>query len=127
MATLFAPTVCVNGTVVAVKPNSFSYTEGFGERKVRVASSGGGSTTQITSEDIETQTSMCKFMLYATSDNVELIRGWQDKRNANAIEVTDKDEFKRNFKKAIITNDPNIALGVDGEVEIEFVTNPAKA
>ena len=125
MATLFAPTVCVNGTVVAVKPNSFSYTEGFGERKVRVASAGGGSLTQITSEDLETRLSMCKFMLYATSDNEKLIRGWQKNREVNTVEVTDKGGFKRNFKQAIITNDPDVALGVDGEIEVEFSTNAA--
>jgi len=127
MATLFAPTVQVNGDTIAIKPNSFSYTEGFGERKVRVASSGGGATTQITSEDIETRISTCRFMLYSTEDSVALIRDWQDRRSANAIEVSDKDVFKRNFQKAIITNDPNVALGVDGEIEVEFTSNPARA
>ena len=40
MATLFAPTVLVNNVSVAIKPNSFSYKEGFGERKVRNRMSG---------------------------------------------------------------------------------------
>lgn len=127
MATLFAPTVIINNVTIAIKPNSFSYTEGFGERKVRVASAGGGSISQITSEDIETQLSMCKFMLYSTSDNVKLIRKWQTLSDGNCVEVTDKDGFKRVFGGAIITNDPDVGLGVDGEVEVEFTTKAAVA
>ncbi len=122
MTSLFAPTIVVNNTAVAIKPNSFTYTEGFGERKVRVASTGGGQTTQIFSDDIETQMSTCKFMLYTTSDNVDLVRGWQANGSVNAIEVTDKDGFTRTFLQALITNDPEVALGVDGEVEVEFTT-----
>ena len=122
MATLFAPTVMVNNVSVAIKPNSFSYKEGFGERKVRIASGGGGTLTQVVSEDIETQLSTCKFMLYSTSDNVTLVRTWQTNSDANAVEVTDKDNFSRTFANAIITNDPDVSLGVDGEVEVEFTS-----
>jgi len=125
MATLFAPTVVVNNVSVAIKPNSFTYTEGFGERKVRIASSGGGATSQIVSEDIESQLSTCKFMVYSTSDNVDLVRQWQTNGNTNAIEVTDKGGFTRTFAGAIITNDPEVSLGVDGELEVEFTTRRA--
>lgn len=127
MATLFAPTVMVNGVSVAIKPNSFSYKEGFGERKVRIASGGGGTLTQVVSEDIETQLSTCKFMLYSTSDNVSLVRTWQKDGDANAVEVTDKDNFSRVFTNAIITNDPDVALGVDGELEVEFTSRKSTA
>ena len=127
MTTLFAPTVLVNNVSVAIKPNSFSYKEGFGERKVRIASGGGATLAQIVSEDIETQLSTCKFMLYTTAENVKLVRDWQSKGDANAVEVSDKGGFTRTFGNAIITNDPDIALGVDGEVEVEFTSRKSVA
>lgn len=123
MAALFAPTILVNSVSVAIKPNSFSYTEGFGERKVRVASGGGATLAQVISEDVETQLSTCKFMLYTTSENVKLIREWQANNEANVVQASDtKTNFNRTFSNAIITNDPDIALGVDGEVEVEFTS-----
>lgn len=125
MAALFAPTVVVNNVAVAIKPNSFSYTEGFGERKVRTSSAGGSSTSQVVSEDIETQMSTCKFTVYTTSDQVDAIRTWQTNLDANAIEVTDRGSFNRTFLNAIITNDPEVSLGVDGEVEVEFTSKRA--
>jgi len=124
MGALFAPTVVINNVSVGIKPNSFSYKEGFGERNVRVSSAGGGQTSQIISENIETQIGSCKFTLFSTVENVNLIRKWLANRDANAIEVVEGD-FTRTFQKAIITNDPDTSLGVDGEVEIEFMSRPA--
>lgn len=117
---IFAPAVVVNNLPVGIKPNSFTYKEGGGERKVRTASAGGESTTQIITEDVETKKGYCKFTLYSTSDNVSLFRQWQSNGSANTIEAVDNNTgFSRTFQSAIVMNDPDINLGVDGEFEVE--------
>lgn len=121
MAAISTPTVVLNNIPVAIKPNSFSYTEGFGERNVRVASAGGSAKETIITENVETQMSMVKFMLYTTSDNLTLARELAANLDANTIEVSDNG-FTRTFSRAIIVNDFEIAAGVDGEFELEFKT-----
>lgn len=116
--------VIVNNEVVSIKPNSFSFTEGFGERKVRAQSAGPGSTSNVTSEDIETQFSMCKFMLYTTAAHVNLVRRWQANFDQNKVTASDEG-ITRSFENAIIINNPEVNIGVDGEIEVEFQSDPA--
>jgi len=121
MAALSTPTIVVNNTPVAIKPNSFSYTEGFGERNVRVASAGGSAKETIITENVETQMSMVKFTLYTTTDNINLSRILAANLASNTIEVSDNG-FTRTFSRAIIVNDFEVSAGVDGEFELEFKT-----
>lgn len=125
MPGLFAPTIVVNNATVAIKPNSFSYKEGFGERNVRVASTGGGGRSIVTTENVETQMGSCKFTLYTTADNIAAVRSWLANGSANMVEASDRSGWSRTFQQAIITNDPDLNLGVDGEIEVEFMSNPA--
>ena len=125
MRALFAPTVVVNSVAIGIKPNSFSYKDGLGERNVRVASVGGGGTETIVSENIETQQGVCTFTLFSTDANAKLIRQWLFNRENNSVEVTDKGGFSRTFLKAIVVNDPEIALGQDADVEVEFQSQRA--
>lgn len=120
MPALFAPAVVVNNVPVGIKPNSFSYNDGFGERNVRVASAGGGSTTNVTTTNIETQKGSCKFMMLTTSENVELIRSWLANFDANVVEVSDIGGFSRTYVQAVVINNVEPALGESGEVEIQF-------
>jgi len=124
MAAISTPAIVVNNVPVGIKPNSFSYTEGFGERNVRVASAGGSAKETIVSENVETQLSMVKFTLFTTSGNLTLAREWAANKGNNVIEASD-DNFTRSFTNAIITNDFEVSAGVDGEFEIEFKTTAA--
>lgn len=121
MAALSTPTIIINNTPLAIKPNSFSYTEGFGERNVRIASAGGSAKETIITENVETQMSMVKFTLYTTTNNVGLARQLAANLDANTIEASDSG-FTRTFSRAIIVNDFEVSAGVDGEFELEFKT-----
>ena len=125
MSALASPSVVVNGDSVSIKPNSFKYTEGRGERIVRPQSSGGGAVTNVISQNIETLRSKCSFTLISTSENVEKIKTWLDNIEANTIQVSDRGNFTRGFQSAIITNDPDINLGADQDIEVEFESKPA--
>ena len=121
MGALSTPTIVINNTPYAIKPNSFSYTEGFGERNVRVASAGGNAKETIVSENVETQMSMVKFIFYTTTENVGASRIFANNKSANLIEASDEG-FTRTFSQATIVNDYEVAAGVDGEFELEFKT-----
>lgn len=124
MPAISTPSIVVNNTPVAIKPNSFSYTEGFGERNVRVASAGGSAKETVVTENVETQMSTVKFTLYTSSENLTLARQWAANKSSNVIEASDTN-FTRSFTSAIITNDFDVNAGVDGEFELEFKSDAA--
>lgn len=124
MAGLFSPTVEVNDEVIEIKPNSLSYKEGFGETKLRVVSSGGNQTRQIATEDISTKMGMVKFTVIVDLDTPDKIRSWQALSDGNVVRFSDSG-VTRTFQMATIVNDPEVALGVDAEVEVEFSSRPA--
>jgi hypothetical protein len=124
MAAISTPAIVVNNTPVGIKPNSFTYTEGFGERNVRTASAGGSAKETVVSENVETQMSTVKFTLFTTTDNLTLARQWANNKSSNVIEASDTG-FTRSFTNAIITNDFEVNAGVDGEFELEFKSDSA--
>jgi hypothetical protein len=128
---LYNPAITINNIDVKFKPNTLSFTEGFGEYKVRARSGGGGATDTIFSRDIETAYSTVKFNLLTTKDQVELARLWKSKDNTNTITITDSDSqgnqlISRTFKFAAMINDPPVNITADGDVEIEFHSDPAQ-
>ena len=125
MPALSSPTIVVNGDVIAIKPNTFKYTEGRGERLVRPQSTGGGAVTQVITDNVETKRSKCSFTVLTTSEIVEKIRTWQDNGAANSVQVSDRGDFSRNFENAIIINDIDLNLGADQDVEVAFESKPA--
>lgn len=124
MTGLATPTIQVNGDTIGIKPNTFEYDEGFGERKVRVKSAGGSSRQTVVTRDVETQKSSFKFTLLTEDVSVDLVREWLAKEDTNVIQAADVN-FTRVFNQAIITTPPKNLLGVDGEIEIEWESKPA--
>ncbi len=124
MAGLAVPQVVINGIPIGIKPNSFSYKEGFGDRTVRTKSTGGGATELVITTDVSTKRGMVKFTVYTEDTSVELIRQWLVNVNANIIQSADTG-FVRSFTNAVIKTDPEIALGADGEVALEWETDTA--
>lgn len=120
------PTVIVNNNTVAIVPNSAAYTEGFGEQKLRAASSGGGGSSTVYSQNIESYISMVKFAVYNTAANIEMIRGWKTNANANAITLSDAvSGWNRTFQNAALTNNYDVTLGADTVIECEFHSDPS--
>lgn len=130
MATqLSNPTVMVNNQQVAIEPNSFKYTEGLGEQKIKAAASGGNEIEQVFSEDVSTNFSMVQFEMSSTPENVELQRAWKIKKNTNFIEVFSRvpgeADFTRSFSQAALLNDVEVNLGSEATISLEFKSNQA--
>ncbi len=119
MAAIATPTVIINNIPIKYKPNSLTYGTGKGERKIRVATGGGSVKETIVTTDIETAFSTVKFMLYTTSDNVELVDEWIDNLDSNTVQWTDVG-ISRSVTNAVVVNNPDISMGVEGEFEVEF-------
>ena len=119
MAALSVPGAVINGVSVYIKPNSLKYTEGFGERKVRVASGGGARKEIIATEDVETQFSDFMITVYTTTENIALHREWLANFNANTVGWIEKGE-SRTINNAIVTSNAEINPGVEGEFEVAF-------
>lgn len=119
MGGLSTPQVIVNDEVVAIKPNSLSYTEGRGERNVRTKSAGGGSTSVVVTRNAETETSMVKFVVLTEDTSIETVLGWLDLFDANRVEFSEGG-LDRTVTQATVTNNPEVNIGESGEIEIEF-------
>lgn len=123
------PTIVINNLSIAIKPNSVSYTEGFGEMQVRVQSAGGGATQSVYAQDVSTRLSMIKFAMESTETNIGLVRTWKSNSSQgilNTIRIVDRATgFTRSFQSAVIENEPEIALGVDSEISLEWKGDPA--
>lgn len=122
--TLANPAIEVNDAAIGIVPNSCSYKTGKGDIKIRAQSAGGNSIDVVKTEDAETKISMVKFKLYNTRTNVGLVKGWQDSVNGNTINLSDGDFFEA-FREMFVITDPEIMLGADGELEIEFNGRPS--
>ena len=118
---LSTSTLTVNNDVVAILPNTLVLKMGLGETKVRASSTGGGGVENVITEDVESKVSMVKFTLISTAGAVSLMRSW--KRQANAVTISD-DEFQGSFSDMSMITDPEIAIGADGNTEVEFQGSP---
>lgn len=122
--TLANPAVEVNDAVIGIVPNSCSYKTGKGDINIRAQSAGGNSIDVVKTENAETKISMVKFKLYNTKSNVGLVRGWQDAISGNTINLSDGD-FIEAFREMFVITDPEVMLGADGELEVEFNGRPS--
>lgn len=134
MGVVFAnPQVVVNNITLAIKPNTLSFTEGFGEQIVRAASAGGAQVEQILADNIEDNFSEVKFALDPTESNIANARTWKAQPGQNVVSVTATategtvtTTFSRTFQKATITNNYEIPLGADTQIDLEWKSTPAQ-
>lgn len=122
--TLSNPSIEVNDAAIAIVPNSLTYRTGKGNITIRSQSAGGNSISIVKTENAETKVSMVKFKLFNTKSNVALLRDWQDTIDGVTIRFSDGDFFE-SFRTMFVVTDPDIALGADGELEIEFNGQPS--
>lgn len=121
--------VTVNDEPISIVPNSITFTEGLGEQTMRAASTGGGSVEQVYATNVETNFAMVNFAVYNDIDSIENLRIWKVNQNNNVITITggtpDGKTITRTFQQAAILNDPEINLGADTQIDIEFKTSQA--
>jgi len=122
---LGAPTIQINNVTVAVKPNSVSYTKGYGDKNFRSESTGGDEVDVIMTEDAETKKSMFKATFIMKKSLDATLDAWQDNGNANSILMSQGD-FSIPFRKMGVVGDPERNTGADGEVEVEFCGLPVR-
>lgn len=119
------PAVAINNIAVSIVPNSFTYTEGFGEQNMRAQSAGGNSVQVVYSDNAESKPSSIKFSLFPTPENITLARQIKTRRNSNVITAIFGDSFSRTFKNAALTNNYEVPLGADTTLDLEFMSDPA--
>lgn len=122
------PSVQVNDDTIAIVPNSLSYKKGKGDVQVRAQSAGGNSVETVLTENAETKVSMVKFSLFLTDTNRQLIDAWQENRysGGNTIKFSQRgSNVPLAFVNMNVTIDPELSVGADGSVEIEFMGDPA--
>lgn len=124
MPVIYNPTIIVNNETVYCLPNTCTYTEGFGESQKRVVVAGKARKT-VFSKNLETAKSSVKFTLSNTNESVELARAWKSNDDNNLIELVDNDTgFTRTFPKAALTSDPENELSYDGNIALEWESDP---
>lgn len=125
------PVVTVNGASVAVVPNSTKFDEGKPKKNIRAAAVG-SLVTQDFSQDIEEAFSKFSFTLLPSAANINLVKSWQDLNNTNLVTITGTElvlgagqQLIRTFNNATVTNQPEINLGADGVIEVEWMSDAA--
>jgi hypothetical protein len=124
MGTLANPTVEVNDTVISIVPNSLSFKTGRGDTNLRSQSAGGESIEVIKTVDAETKKGMVKFSMISETQNIELIKEWQDLTAGVTIRLSDGD-FLVSFTGMHVMDDPEVTTGADGNTEVTFEGQPA--
>lgn len=123
---LTTPTVVINNEVWEIIPNSFMYTEGFGEQNIKTLSGGGGTVSVVYVDDVTTHFSDVKFEVLATDQSIpDKLRVLKANSNQNTISAT-TGSFSRVFQNAILTSNYEVNLGADKTIAIEFKSSPAK-
>lgn len=120
--------VLVNNDLVAIIPNSFSFTEGLGEQAVRAASAGGAQVEQIYSDNVEMRYSTIKFDIPGTVGNIAKAREWKQNKNQNLLQMAGKTvdgNITRTFSQASLLSNYDIPVSSDGKISLEWRSSPA--
>lgn len=128
MIQLADATLIANNEAISIVPNSLKFTEGFGERSVRVAALGGGKVEQIYANNVEGALSKLMFELPTTPENIKLARAWTAAGNGNVFQIagsTSEGDMTRTFTQAAVTNDYEVEIGSDTSISIEIASNAA--
>lgn len=126
MIQLTDATLLINNEAIAIIPSSLKFTEGLGEQTMRAASTGGGETETVFSNNVETNISDLMFELPTTPENIRLARSWKTNQDRNAATIagsTPEGDVTRTFTKAALVNNYEVAIGSETNIPIEFKAN----
>lgn len=115
--------ITLNDAKLPYVPNTLSFTEGLGEVMVEVATAGNGALEGVTSVDVSTKIPMAKFALFPTPEAIEAALQAKRQPGLNRLVLTGKNasgSLKRTFVEASVTNDYEVQLTADGNIEIEM-------
>lgn len=115
----------INDVVAPYVPNSFKFTEGFGEYSQRAAVVGAGSSQVVFSENAESKLSKVTFEIYPTADAIALARQWKAGKFSNVIEYVASNGMQRTITSAAILNDFEVEIGADTTITLEWAGDPA--
>ena len=121
-------TLIVNNVVIAYTADSLKWRDGLGTYSVRNAVTGGGSTEQIFSKDLASKFGGVDFSMPTTEENEASKRAWKLNDNNNVVELVGPagSTFTKIFTLASILNDPESNAATDGDIGINFNSNPAQ-
>lgn len=121
-------TIIVNNDTIPYTADSLTWSDGFGTYNVRNAVVGGGQTLQIFSKDLSTKFGKVKFSMPTTVEGEAFKRAWKSNDNNNVVELIGPSgtTFAKIFTQASILEDPESSGATDGNIELEFNTNPAQ-
>jgi hypothetical protein len=122
--TLSVPTVIINGETIKIVPNSFTYTGGEGDIKVRAASSGGNTSSSVHSQDAETQIGKAKFDVYLIDSLDARIAQWKENVGANTVQAVQGSESGESvtlsWDNMSLVNEVERDASADGVTSLEF-------
>lgn len=125
LRTLSTPAIIINNETYPIVPNSFTYDGGEGEITVRAASSGGGSTQSVHSQNAETQIGSCKFDVYLTTTLDRSIAQWKENIGANTIQAIQRNgsgqSVTLSFDNMSLVNAVERDAGADGVTSLEWL------
>ena len=113
------PSVEIDDNPISIIPNSLSFKYGKGDKSVKTQSAGGNSIESILTEDAETKISMVKFKLRNTNVNLNLANTWTANVDGMTIRLSEGD-MSVSFRNMVVVTEPEVAIGADGELELEF-------
>ena len=119
--------ILVNNEQIAYTADSLKWRDGLGTFSVRNAVVGGGQTEQIFSTDLASKFGVPTFSMPTTEENEAHKRAWKLNDNNNVVELIGPpgSKLSKVFTQACILNDPESDASTDGNIEIEFNSNPA--
>ena len=114
------PSVLVNGEYLGIVPNSLKVIRGKGTTEVKAQSF--GSVSQPVFEiNQEEAIGHITLEVYPTEDSINQIRIYQDLGPLLDVQFTDPlTNTPRSMAPAVLSNDPNLELGADQTITIEF-------
>jgi len=121
-------TILVNNVAVAYTADSLKWKDGSGVYSVRNAVIGGGETEQVFSKDLASKFGSVAFSMPTTEENEANKRAWKLNDNNNVVELIGpaSGSFTKIFTEASILEDPESNAATDGNIEIDFNSNPAQ-
>ena len=124
MEVLSDAAITVNDESVAIVAGSVEFDEGLPEYDVKAASTGGGGTESVFSQDITTGFGAIRFKVHVTPDNIEAARQWKANKATNVVGIAGKSgdgtRLTRTCSHAAILGKYSVPLDPDGEIDIDF-------
>ena len=123
--TITNPLVLVNDALVAIKPNTFKFTQGQGENMTESLSAGGDTVAVVQCQNLENRFTQGSMELPVTPEHIAFARQWKRNFNRNAMSATDSGAGGSwIFRNMMITNDFETTFGAGEYFTVEFHSDP---